>query len=367
MIRFFAPEAGYRELAEPIDAAIGRVMRDGPYIGGAELAAFEAEYARYVGATHAVGTGNGLDALVLTLRAFGIGPGDEVIVPSHTYIATWLAVSSVGAVPVPVEPDPATMNIDPARIAAGITERTRAIIPVHLYGLPAPMSAIADIAGQANLKIICDAAQAHGARIDGRPIGAFGDASCWSFYPAKNLGAAGDGGMVTTDDPELAEHVRRLGNYGSARKYRHVEQGVNSRLDTLQAAILRIKLTRLDAWNAHRAAIAQIYTAGLAECSVKLQHIPDGCTTAWHQFVIRSERRDALQSALHEAGIETLIHYPVPPHLQPAYRDCGWPEGSLPIAEMLARELLSLPIGPHQSPDDTHRIVDAVRAIVRDW
>ncbi|MGB3739801.1 MAG: DegT/DnrJ/EryC1/StrS family aminotransferase [Pontixanthobacter sp.] len=367
MIRFFAPEAGYRELAEPIDAAMARVMRDGPYIGGAELTGFESEFAHYVGAEHGVGTGNGLDALTLTLRAFGITSGDEVIVPSHTYIATWLAVSSTGAVPVPVEPDPLTMTIDPARIAPAVTKRTRAIIPVHLYGLSAALPAIAEIARKSDLKIICDAAQAHGARIDGQPVGAFGHASCWSFYPAKNLGAAGDGGMVTTDDPDLAERVRRLGNYGSESKYRHIEKGANSRLDPLQAAILRVKLARLDAWNARRVRIAEIYTEGLADLPMRLPSAPDGMDSVWHQYVLRSERRDALQSALNDAGIETLIHYPVPPHLQPAYRGCGWPADSLPIAETLARELISLPIGPHQTADDTWAIVDAMRSIMRRW
>jgi dTDP-4-amino-4,6-dideoxygalactose transaminase len=364
MIRFLEPEAGFAELAEPIRAATERVLMHGPYIGGPECAAFEEEFAAHVGAANGIGCGNGLDAIVLALRAFGIGKGDEVIVPSHTYIATWLAVSAVGANVVPVEPDPATMQIDPAQIENAITSATRVILPVHLYGVPSDMPAIEAIAERHGLIVIADAAQAHGAAIGDRPVGAFGDAACWSFYPGKNLGAAGDGGAVTCREPEIAARVRMLSNYGSTHKYHNEERGTNSRLDPLQAAILRTKLGLLDEWNERRRAIAGLYLDSLAPFGCDLPSVPDGSRSAWHLFVIRLDDRDRVQAALHAAGVQTLLHYPVPPHLQPAYADKGWAEGAFPIAEAMAHRALSLPIGPHMPLRDAARVADSLAAIL---
>lgn len=347
MIPFLDLGAAYRELAPEIDAAVARVLASGWFIGGEEVAAFEAEYARHVEAAHCIGVGNGLDALILALRACGIGPGDEVIVPSNTYIATWLAVSAVGATPVPVEPDPETYNIDPDRIEAAITDRTRAILPVHLYGQPADLDPILDIARRHDLRVIEDAAQAHGARYKGRRIGAHGDAVCWSFYPVKNLGAFGDGGAVTTNDADLAERIRVLGNYGSSRKYVFEVKGMNSRLDPVQAAVLRVKLGHLDAWNDRRRAIAARYGAALVDTRLVQPQVPDWAEPVWHLYVIRSRDRDRLQRRLTEASIETLIHYPIPPHQQGAYRELGYEPQAFPLAHVLAEQVLSLPMGPH--------------------
>ena len=289
-----------------------------------EVDAFEAEYATYCGAAHCVGVANGLDALHLALRAMDVGPGDEVIVPSNTYIATWLAVSQCGATPVPVEPDERTFNIDPARIEAAITPRTRVLLPVHLYGQPANMDEILAIARKHGLKVLEDGAQAHGARYKGQRLGAHGDAVAWSFYPGKNLGAMGDGGAVTTNDPQLADRLRVLRNYGSRVKYVNEVQGYNSRLDPLQAAILRVKLAHLDEWNERRRAIAARYQSGLAGCGLALPHVPEWAEPVWHLYVVQHPQRDALQQALNDAGVGTLIHYPIPPHRQQAYADAGW-------------------------------------------
>lgn len=349
MIPFLDLRAAYLDLKSGIDAATARVLESGCYILGPEVDAFEAEWAAYCEAKHAVGLANGLDALSLALRALDIGAGDEVIVPSNTYIATWLAVSGVGAMPVPVEPDPITYNIDPSRIAAAITPRTRAIIPVHLYGQPADMDPILDIARAHRLRVIEDAAQAHGARYKGKRIGAHGDIVCWSFYPGKNLGAMGDAGAVTTDDPVLAERVALLRNYGSRQKYVNEEAGTNSRLDPLQAAVLRVKLSVLDDWTARRKAIAAAYTEGLADSGLILPHVPDWADPVWHLYVVRSTERDVLQARLTEAGIGTLIHYPIAPHMQKAYAGLGIAPDALPYARQLAGEVLSLPIGPHMA------------------
>jgi len=346
-IPFLDLGAAYRELKVEIDAAIARVLDSGWYILGPEVEAFEAEWAAYCGAAHAVGLANGLDALILALRALEIGPGDEVILPSNTYIATWLAVSGVGATPVPVEPDPATHTIDPARIEAAITPRTRALLPVHLYGQPADIDPILDIARRHGLRVVEDAAQAHGACYRGRRIGAHGDLVCWSFYPGKNLGALGDAGAVTTDDATLAGRVALLRNYGSRQKYVNEVQGVNSRLDPLQAAVLRVKLRILDNWTERRRAIAAAYTVGLANSGLILPHVPDWAEPVWHLYVVRSPDRDGLQKRLTEAGVGTLIHYPIPPHMQAAYTDLSMAPEALPIARQLASEVLSLPIGPH--------------------
>jgi dTDP-4-amino-4,6-dideoxygalactose transaminase len=305
--------------------------------------------------------GSGLDALELILRAMEIGAGDEVIVPSHTFIATWLAVSRTGAVPVPVEPDERSFNIDPDRIAAAVTPRTRAIIPVHLYGRPADMDVVSRVARAHGLRIVEDAAQAHGASCKGRPVGSLGDAAAWSFYPGKNLGAFGDAGAVTTGDDALAERVRLLRNYGSQAKYRHEAVGFNSRLDPLQAALLRVKLRRLAGWNACRRTIARFYLDALADCGgLVLPQAPEGYDPVWHLFVVRCARRDALQASLEAAGIQTLIHYPIPPHLSGAY--AGRRFGPLPIAERIAESVLSLPMGPHLCDRDAGAVVAALRA-----
>jgi len=359
-IPFLDLAPAYRELKAEIDAAVARVLESGWFILGPEVEAFEAEWAGYCGADHAVGVANGLDALVLALRALDIGSGDEVIVPSNTYIATWLAVSAVGAVPVPVEPDPATHNIDPSRIAGAVTPRTRAILPVHLYGQPADLDPILALARARGLAVIEDAAQAHGARYKGRRIGAHGDIACWSFYPGKNLGALGDGGAVTTNRADLADRVRVLRNYGSRAKYVHEVQGANSRLDPLQAAVLRVKLARLDDWNARRREIAAAYGAALAESGLILPAVPDWAEPVWHLHVIRSDAREALQKRLSEAGIGTLIHYPIPPHMQAAYAGLGLAPEALPLARQLAGEVLSLPIGPHLAVEAVAEVARAI-------
>ena len=365
-VAFLDLTAAHTELAPEIDAAVARVVAGGRYVLGAELEAFEERFAAYVGVRHCVGVACGLDALHLSLLALGIGPGDEVLVPATTYIATWLAVTRAGATVVPVEPDPSTGNIDPGRLEEALTPRTRAIVPVHLHGRPAEMEAILEIARRHDLRVLEDAAQAHGARHRGRPVGGLGDAGAWSFYPGKNLGALGDGGAVTTDDAALADRLRRLRNYGSSERYVHPERGFNSRLDELQAAILSVKLARLDAWNVRRADIADVYREGLAGTLVEPPAAPVRDVHAWHVFAVRSARRDALAAHLAAAGVDTLVHYPVPPHLQGAYRDLGLGRGDLPIAEAIARETLSLPIGPHLPPGDAERVVEAVRGFDAD-
>ena len=361
MIPFLDLGAAYRELKPEIDAAVSRVLESGWYILGPEVEAFEAEWAAYCDAKHAVGLANGLDALTLALRALDIGPGDEVIVPSNTYIATWLAVTGVGATPVPVEPDVATHNIDPARIEAAITSRTRALLPVHLYGQPADMDPILDIARRHGLRVIEDAAQAHGARYKGKRIGAHGDIVCWSFYPGKNLGALGDAGAITTDDAALAERVALLRNYGSRQKYVNEEAGVNSRLDPIQAAVLRVKLGVLDEWTERRRAVATAYTKGLAESGLILPHVPDWADPAWHLYVVRTSDREALQDRMTEAGIGTLIHYPIPPHMQKAYTNMEIMPEALPLARDLASEVISLPMGPQLSLDQVQDIINALK------
>jgi dTDP-4-amino-4,6-dideoxygalactose transaminase len=360
-IPFLDLGAAYRELQSEIDAAVARSLASGYYIGGPEVESFEEEFATYCGATYAVGVANGLDALHLALRAMDVGPGDEVIVPSNTYIATWLAVSQCGATPVPVEPDARTYNIDPALIEAAITPRTKVILPVHLYGQPADMDPILAIARKHGLKVLEDGAQAHGARYKGQRLGAHGDAVTWSFYPGKNLGAMGDGGAVTTNDPQITDRIRVLRNYGSRVRYVNEVKGYNSRLDPLQAAILRVKLAHLDEWNARRSAIAARYQQGLVGCGLTLPHVPAWAEPSWHLFVVRHPRRDALQRRVGDAGIGTLIHYPIPPHLQQAYAQSGWDRGMLPLAERLAEEVLSLPIGPNLMLVQAEKVVELVR------
>ncbi|MDQ3684129.1 MAG: DegT/DnrJ/EryC1/StrS family aminotransferase, partial [Acidobacteriota bacterium] len=347
--------------------AYRRVMESGWYILGEEVTAFEGEFARYCEAKHCIGVGNGLEALHLILRGYDIGEGDEVIVPANTYIATWLAVSYAGAKPVPVEPDPRTYNIAPERIEAAITPRTRAVIVVHLYGQPADMDAILEIAGKHNLRVIEDAAQAHGARYRSRRVGALGDAAGFSFYPGKNLGAVGDAGAITTDDDALADRVRVLGNYGSRVKYQNEVKGFNSRLDPLQAAFLRVKLTRLDEWNERRRAIAREYLERFADAAdLALPFVPEWAEAAWHLFVVRHAGRDELQRRLSDRGIGTLIHYPVPPHLSGAYRGAGGRARDFPVTEELANTVLSLPVGPHLGEADCRRVVENVKAAAKD-
>lgn len=352
--------AAGRELAPELESAAVRVLRRGWFLLGEELAGFEEAWGRYCGAEHCVGVANGLDALHLILRAMDIGPGDEVIVPSNTFIASWLAVSQAGATPVPVEPDPRTRNLDPARIEAAITPRTRAVMAVHLYGQPADMAPIAELARGRGLRVIEDAAQAHGARYHGRRVGALGDAAAWSFYPGKNLGAAGDAGAVTTRDPELAARLRLLRNYGSSVKYVHEVQGFNSRLDEVQAAVLNVKLAVLDEWNARRGRVASRYLAGIRHPEIALPWVPAWAEPVWHLFVVRTARRDALQAHLRDRGVATLVHYPVPPHLQGAYAALGLGPGTLPLAERLHREVLSLPIGPHLSDEQVEHVIASV-------
>ena len=359
MIPFLDLKAPYLELKLELDEAIARVVSSGWFIGGGEVEQFEAEYATYCCATHAVGVANGLDALHLALRAMDVGPGDEVIVPSNTYIATWLAVSQCGATPVPVEPDARTFNIDPALIEAAISARTKVILPVHLYGQPADMNPILAIARKHGLRVLEDGAQAHGARYKGQRLGAHGDAVAWSFYPGKNLGAMGDGGAVTTNDPEIANRIRVLRNYGSRVKYVNEVQGYNSRLDPLQAAILRVKLIKLDEWNGRRNAIANRYQLALAGCGLTLPHTPDWADPVWHLYVVQTPQRDALQQALVDKGVGCLIHYPIPPHLQQAYSSAGWGRGAFLLAERMAGQVLSLPIGPHLQAEQVADIIAA--------
>jgi len=354
--------AAYGEIRPELEEAILRSLRSGWYIGGEDVEEFERSYAAFVGAEHCIGVANGLDALHLALRACDVAPGDEVIVPSHTFIATWLAVTQSGGIPVPVEPDEKTYNIDPHRIESAITERTKAIIPVHLYGQPADLDPILEIARRRNLRVIEDAAQAHGAAYKGVRIGAHGDVVAWSFYPGKNLGAFGDGGAITTNDLGLTKRLRRLRNYGSNRKYVHDEIGFNSRLDPLQAAGLKVKLRYLDEWNNRRRNLASFYKEELKNTGLTLPYVPNWADPVWHLYVVQYPERDALQAVLRDAGVETLIHYPCPPHLQRAYASSSLCRGDFPIAERLANRLLSLPMGPQLSIKQAQHVVAALKA-----
>jgi dTDP-4-amino-4,6-dideoxygalactose transaminase len=348
-IPFLDLELLHRPIQNQLDAAYHRVMNSGLFIMGPELEGFEEEFSRYCEVKYCVGVGNGLEALHLLLRAYGIGAGDEVIVPSNTFVATWLAVSQCGAVPVPVEPHRDTHNLDPTRIAQAITSRTRAIIPVHLYGQPADMDPICAIAAEHGLVVIEDAAQAQGARYKGRRVGSLGHAAATSFYPGKNLGAFGDGGAVLTDDEAIANKVRQLRSYGSTVKYQHDIAGYNSRLDEMQAAFLRVKLQRLDDWNARRRTIASLYSELLASSDISLPYVPDYAEPVWHLYVITSEQRNALRESLDRNGISTVIHYPIPPHKQKCYSEFA--ARSFPIAEALAEQVLSLPISSAMNSD----------------
>jgi len=342
-----------------IRQAIDEVLHSGWFILGPQVEAFEHEFAQFCQVQHCVGVGNGLDAIQLLLQAYGIGPGDEVIVPSNTFIATWLAVSYVGATPVPVEPDPRSHNIDPAKIAESITARTKCIIPVHLYGQPADMDPINAIAAQHKLIVIEDNAQAQGALYKGRKTGSLGHAAATSFYPGKNLGALGDGGGIVTNDAAVAERVRILRNYGSKQKYNHIEKGQNSRLDEIQAAVLRVKLRHLEQWNEQRQAIATQYTTLLQGSTVTTPHVPEWARPVWHLYVIESDQRNALQDHLTQAHVQTVIHYPIPPHKQQCYQSS---HGAcpLPVAERLSDRVLSLPLFPGMLADEVASVANAI-------
>jgi dTDP-4-amino-4,6-dideoxygalactose transaminase len=362
-VPFLDLAAPYGELRSELDAATQRVLMSGHYILGPEVTAFESEFASYCEAAHCVGVANGLDALHLILRAMDIGPGDEVIVPTNTYIATWLAVSYAGATPIPVEPDEKTYNLDPALIEEAITPRTRAIIPVHLYGQPADMDPINELAGKYGVAVIEDAAQAHGSRYQGRRVGGLADAAGFSFYPGKNLGALGDGGAIVTNNEALAGRLRVLRNYGSQEKYFNERKGFNSRLDEMQAAVLRIKLAKLDEWNERRRQLAAYYLQTLEGVpDLTLPFVPAYADPVWHLFAVRHPERDRLQKFLGDAGVGTIIHYPVPPHLQSAYTELGFSAGSFPLTEAMAQTLLSLPMGPHLSDQDADYIVSQLSA-----
>jgi dTDP-4-amino-4,6-dideoxygalactose transaminase len=348
----------HQPIREQLDAVYRRVMDSGWFVMGPELEAFESEFADYCEVKHCIGVGNGLEALHLLLRAYGVGPGDEVIVPSNTFIATWLAVTQCGATPVPVEPVLDTHNIDPSLIAGAITKRTRAIMPVHLYGQPADMDPINALAAEHGLIVIEDAAQAQGARYKGRRVGSLGHAAATSFYPGKNLGALGDGGAVLTNDDSIADKVKQLRNYGSKVKYQHDLLGYNSRLDELQAAFLRVKLSVLDEWNDKRRNIARKYTELLSSASIRLPLVPAYAEPVWHLYVIRSKQRDALKAYLETQGISSVIHYPTPPHRQACYQ-C-FQGVAFPIANTLADEVLSLPMSPAMLDDAANLVISAI-------
>ena len=354
----------HQPIREQLDAAYHRVMDSGWFIMGPELEAFEAEFAQYCEVKHCVGVGNGLEALHLLLRAYGIGPGDEVIVPSNTFIATWLAVTQCGATPVPVEPKIDTHNIDSALITNAITSRTRAIIPVHLYGQPADMDPINAIAVKHGLVVIEDAAQAQGARYKGRRTGSLGHAAATSFYPGKNLGALGDGGAVLTNDDAIADKVKRLRSYGSTVKYQHDLAGYNSRLDEMQATFLRVKLTVLDDWNARRREVAHQYSQLLAGYDLDIPTVPDYAEPVWHLYVIRTKQRDALKAYLEQQGVSTVIHYPISPHQQACYQ--SFQKYDLPIAELMAKQVLSLPISSVMQTDEVKSVTQAVATFLKE-
>jgi len=349
------------ELRDALDQAYHNVMAGSYFIRGEECAAFEEEFAAYCEAQYCVGVANGLDALRLLLMAMEIGEGDEVIVPSNTYIATALAVSCVGAKPVFAEPVLETYTMDPARVEALITDRTKAMIPVHLQGRPADMDPILELARKYRLKVIEDVAQAHGALYKGKKVGTFGDAAAFSFYPGKNLGALGDGGAVVTNHKALADKVRAIGNYGSDYKYHHIYQGINSRLDEMQSAFLRVKLTALDKWNAARVAIADRYFAGITNDKIILPMKPDAdFGHVYHVFVVRCEQRDALERHLAKHGVETVKHYPIPMHLQECYADLGYKRGDFPIAEEISDTVLSLPMYYGMTEEQVQYVIDVI-------
>lgn len=357
-VKFLDLLATYNELSPEIDLAIKSVLESGSYILGNEVEDFESKFAAYTESQFCIGVGSGLSALEISLSALGIGDGDEVIVPNNTFIATWFAVSNVGAIPVSVEADPETYNMDPSNLEQAISSKTKAIIPVHLYGAPSELDAILAFAKKHDLRVIEDAAQAHGAVYKEKRIGSHSDLVAWSFYPGKNLGAFGDGGAITTNNQELAETTRKLRNYGSSKKYYSDTIGTNSRLDPIQATILSVKLKHLDEWNARRQSIAERYLENFQNINLKLPKLLDDTKSSWHLFVVESPERDALMAHLSNLAIQTQIHYPINPANQVAYknkenfRDCS--------KELPEKLLLSLPIGPHLSTTDQDRVISAV-------
>ena len=352
--------AQYRGLKKEIDAAVEEVLREGAFVQGQACRSFEKEFAAFCGTSSACGVANGSDALFLALKALGVGPGDEVVTTPFSFIATAEAISRNGARVVFADIEEKTMNLDPKAVESHLSEKTKAVIPVHLYGHPADMNGLARVSRK--LAIVEDAAQAHGAELDGKRAGAIGAIGCFSFYPTKNLGAAGDAGMLVSNDTHLIERARLLGNHGERSKYEHALEGVGSRLDNLQAAILRVKLRRLEGWNEKRRHLATIYSQelhGIAD--LRLPHEAPGCRAVYHQYTVRSARRDALRLHLEERGIASASHYPHPLHVQPAYEHLGWKKGSFPIAEKAAAEVLCLPIYPELSDDDARRVAKEVK------
>ena len=359
MIQFLDLKSTNKDLVEEINIAINSVIESGRYIGGDALTNFEENFSRYVKAKNCIGVGNGLDALRISLLALGIGRGDEVIVPSHTFIATWLAVSAVGAKIIPVSPDPNTYNIDLKKIEDAITPRTKAIIPVHLYGRPCDIVGINQIADRNNIKVIEDAAQAHGASYHNKTIGSNGNICCWSFYPGKNLGALGDAGAITTDDSAIANTMRQISNYGSKEKYTHDLQGINSRLDPLHAAVLNVKLKYLDRWNKCRRSIANQYLNNISNSSICLPPNDDVVKSSWHLFVVRSKYREDLSSYLLSKNIQTIIHYPIPPFKQLCYVG-DFKDFSCDLTSQICNEILSLPIGPHLEHSEIQYVIETI-------
>jgi dTDP-4-amino-4,6-dideoxygalactose transaminase len=361
-VAFLDLKALHLSIEEELNEVMRRVLRSGHYILGPEVDLFEQSFAQYLGRKYCVGVGSGLDALVLSLLALDVQPGDEILVPGHTFIATWLAVSQIGAVPVPVDVDWDTANIEVAQIEAAITSRTKGIIPVHLYGQTADMDALMKIAAKHNLFVLEDAAQAHGAKLNGKAAGTFGEVAAFSFYPGKNLGALGDAGAIVTDDPKVADKLRALRNYGSVTKYYHDVEGLNSRLDPLQAAILTAKLKYLDEWNRSRKSAAKFYDRELSGLpGSELPGLLAGSEHVYHLYVVKHPERDRLRKDLAEAGVETLIHYPVTPAKQKAYEG---KYASSPVAERLAASVLSLPMGPHLNQDDLSFIASSIKRVL---
>ena len=359
-IDFLNIAATYNELQHEINAAVNKVLERGWHILGEEVENFEKEYAAYCNSKYCCAVSNGLDALSLSLKAYGIGLNDEVIVPAHTFIATWLAVSNLGAKVVPVDVEKKSFNINPVLIPEVITEKTKAIIPVHLYGQSSNMDDIEAVAGKYNLFVIEDAAQAHGAKYKNKKIGSRRNTACFSFYPGKNLGAFGDGGAVVTNDEDVYKKIKMLSNYGSTEKYVHDVKGVNCRLDEIQAAVLRVKLKLLDEWNERRNVIAAKYFDEIINPLIRLPDKMEYANHVWHLFVIRSSKRDELKEYLSQHGISTIIHYPIPPFKQKAYEDYKFEYARYPVASRLAEEVLSLPIGPHLQLNDAATIVRTI-------
>lgn len=354
----------YLKYKSEFDEAYKNVMLSGQYIGGDQVKSFEKEFARYCGAKQCIGVGNGSDAIYLSLRALGVGSGDEVIVPANTYIATWLAISRTGATIVPVEPDLNTYNINPSLISEKITKRTKVILPVDLYGQPCEMDDIKKLKeNHEGISIVVDAAQSHGAMYKWKKVGSLADITAFSFYPTKNLGAFGDGGCVTTDNLEIAEKVKSLGNYGEISKYNNKYMGINSRLDELQAAMLRVKLNHLEETNRLRSNIAGFYMNNLSSKIIELPVIHDYITPAWYVFPIRSSHRDIIKNSLYKKSIDSIVHYPIPPHLQQAYSYLGFKKGDFPITERISNEILSLPTDPFLSHDELEYIVKSINDI----